>query len=285
MSLIHNQKSFIIAVVCTVIVAVALGSIVIGNNKNNADKSSDRGKYEYIVAVKDIKKGDSIKEEDVEIKDLGIEMTDAYKHKGDVVGRVAESDILPQKPIIKNFLKAIEPIKTVTYNEPQSGYRAIPFLIKKASMPPYLSVNQKFDLITKENSMRIENLRILDILDTTTNDGNKILLFEIKNSDLPTYVKYQNSSNGFIFLKKNPSEYGEYRFLDLAKQTGEPKTASSGMPSKMPDGEYLPPISDIVGYDGENDSSGSKLNNTETSNKKEVEVIIGDTKTKLEFNE
>ena len=70
-------------------------------------------------------------------------------------------------------------------------------------MPPYISLNDRFDLATKDNLMIIENLKILNILDPTKDESNKMLILEIKSEDVPTFIKYQVSTKGFIFLQKN----------------------------------------------------------------------------------
>ena len=58
-----------------------------------AEKPKETSDYEYVVTTKDIKKGDIITEDDVEIKDLQMEMTGAYQKKADVIGRSTEEEI------------------------------------------------------------------------------------------------------------------------------------------------------------------------------------------------
>ena len=45
-----------------------------------------------------------------------------------------------------------------------------------------------------------------------------MLILEIKSEDVPTFIKYQVSTKGFIFLQKNKSDVGEYKVFDIQKQ-------------------------------------------------------------------
>ena len=278
MSFINNKKSLVYSTIAAISVFAVFCVLLFNSTPKVTEKPKETSEYEYIVTVKDIKKGDVITEDDIEIKDLKMEMTGAYQKKADVIGRNADQEIKAGVPIIKNFLKAIEINNTVNV-EPKNGFRAVPLLIKASAMPPYVSTNQLYDLFTRENSMKVENLKILSILDSKSGDGNKILILEIKNSDVSSFIDNQVATSGFIFVQKNPDEYGEYKFSSSKKNLNKDANFSE-MPAKLPDDAYLPPISDVM-----NNQPGISEPAVDYTNKKEVEIIVGNTKTKMEFEE
>ena len=280
MSFINNKKSLFYSSVAAVSVFGIFCLLLFNSTPKVVEKPKEASEYEYVVTTKDIKKGDIITEDDVEIKDLQMEMTGAYQKKADVIGRSTEEEIKAGMPVVKNFLKAIE-VNNTSNIEPKNGFRAVPLLIKISALPPYVSTNQLYDLFTRENSMKIENLKILSILDSTSGDGNKLLILEIKNSDVPAFIDNQVATSGFIFVQKNPEEYGEYKFSSTKKSFNSDKDIiSSEMPAKLPDSAYLPPISDVM--NNEPSISQPAVNYTD---KKQVEIIVGNTKTKMEFEE
>ena len=280
MSFINNKKSLVYSTVAAISVFAIFCLLLFNSTPKAAEKPKETSDYEYVVTTKDIKKGDIITEDDVEIKDLQMEMTGAYQKKADVIGRSTEEEIKAGMPVIKNFLKTIE-VNNSENVELKNGYRAVPLLIKASAIPSYVSTNKLFDLFTRENSMKIENLKILNILDSTSGDGNKLLILEIKKSDVPAFIDNQVATSGFIFVQKNPEEYGEYKFSSSKKSSDSNKdSASYEMPSKLPDSAYLPPISDVM--KGEPEISEPAVDYT---NKKQVEIIVGNTKTKMEFEE
>ena len=124
--------------------------------------------------------------------------------------------------------------------------------------------------------MNIENLQILSILDGKGTGGNKILVLEIKNGDVPKFLEYAQQTKGFIFAQKNTDEYGEYKFIDLNKSTISP-----GAPIKSEIPEHLPSIG-VLGDSSDNVANGTIEGYVP---KKEVEVIVGNQKTTMEFAE
>lgn len=281
MSLMNNRKSLIAATVASAMVFVIVGSLILKTPPKEIQ--SNLPKYQYVISKTDIKKGDVIKEEDIEMKDFGINIEGTYKATGELIGRNAKTDIASGKPIIKNFIEEIKIKQEKIGIEPQEGYRAIPVLIRKSAMPPYLSTETRFDLFTRENSMKIENLKILNVLDPTRDESNKMLVLEIKNSDVSAFIEYQVKTKGFIFLQKNPNDVGEYKFIDIekAEQAKIRKEAENraknetGLPS-------VPVIGKISPDDIQNINELIPANNVNT-HKKEVEVIVGTQKTKVEF--
>lgn len=287
MSLINNKKSTIFATAAALVVLFLFGSVTFKTTPQ--PQNVKQPEHLYVAAKNTIKKGEQIKEEDLEIKDFPIEINGAYKATGELIGRVAKQDIEAQKPVIKTFIKEIEiteqPKEGIL---PQEGYRAIPVLVQKSGLPPYISLSDRFDLATKENSMIIENLRILNILDPAKSDLNKMLILEIKNEDVSAFIAYQVKTKGLIFLQKNSEDIGEYKFTDikkaeLEKKKSEEKRALEDIPKKASNEPVLPPIDKIK----DNADSDIELHNTlkkRADNTKEVEIIVGSTKTKMEFN-
>lgn len=290
MPLTSNTKYMIFAIGAGAFVFFCFLLVVFKYNGQGAAQDDDlvaKPKIEYVYFAKDIKKGATIKEEDIVVKESKVELDGAYKSKAEVLGQITSKDVTADKPVMKVFLKQKK--IAAPGEEPVKGFRAIPILIKKASLPPYLETGQKFDLVTKEGDLKIENLKILNILEPTKNDANKMLLLEIKNSDVPVFIEHQIQTRGFVFLQKNPSEYGEYKFSakNISKTSN---SAAEAIPYKMPDSSYIPSIPDIpsISTDASLKEDESKIPNNDIfdyGNTKEVEVIIGDQKTKVEFKE
>lgn len=289
MSLMNNRKSIIAATVAALFVLIIFGSITFNGNKQKVTESK-APQFQYVVAKNIIKKNAVIKEEDVEIKTSSVAIGGTYKATGEIIGRKAKQDIEIGKPVTKNSIQEIkikeEPKEGI---KPKEGYRAIPILVRKSSMPPYISLNDRFDLATKDNLMIIENLKILNILDPTKDESNKMLILEIKSEDVPTFIKYQVSTKGFIFLQKNKEDIGEYKFVDIKKQEEEKKKAEEKkmleeMIKQASIPANLPPIEKIKDNNDQIPElqTGSFVAPTKG---KEVEVIVGNSKTKMEFND
>lgn len=284
MSLMNNRKSLIAATVAALFVLIIFGSITFnGNGKIDAAREKTP-QFQYVITKNAIKKNDVIEEEDVEIKMSPVEIGGTYKATGEVVGRKAKIDIEVGKPLVKAFVQEIkikeEPKEGI---KPQEGFRAIPVLIKKSSLPPYISLDDRFDLATKDNSMIIENLKILNILDPTRDDANKMLILEIKSEDVPTFIKYQVATKGFVFLQKNKEDIGKYRFIDIKKQEIE-KIKNYGPITEGDIPSSLPPIESIK--DNYNQIPDIQSTGFVAPKKgKQVEVIVGSSKTKMEFDD
>lgn len=271
MSLMKNRKSLMLAVVAAALVFVTFGSITI---KTQPKQSVSGPSFQYVVSKTDIKKGDTIKEEDVEIKDFKVNIEGTYKASGEVIGRTADADISAGKPIIKDFIAVIDIANKAKGAEPVSGFRAVPVLIRADSIPPYLAANSKFDLFTRESSMKIENVRILNILDPANNTSNKMLVLEIKNADVQRFIEYQTKTKGFIFVQKSPDEYGDYKFYDILKSSGNRVLSSASYydSDTLPSIEKLPPEIDEYTQNAGYYSGG-----------KQVELIVGNKRSKMEF--
>lgn len=284
MSLMNNRKSLFISVCTGAFVFLGIGYCVLNPQEKVVQKPAPE--YQYVVAKVDIKKDSKIKEDDVEIKEFPISIEGAYKATGEIIGRSVNKDIEAGKPVVKNFIVKLELNDKPTSIEPETGFRAVPMLIKKTAMPPYLSTDARFDLFTRENTMKIENLKILNVLSPTDDKNNKMLILEIANKDVSDFIKYQVQSKGFIFLQKNPDEYGSYKFYDLEKikqeedRIKEEKELQEMM--KLYAKANIPEIPPIDKIDGEIIDAG---NIKPEKQLKQVEIIVGSTKSKVEFED
>ena len=63
------------------------------------------------------------------------------------------------------------------------------------------------------------------MLDPTKDDSNKMLILDIKSEDIPSFIKYQVATKGFVFLQKNKEDVGEYKVTDIQKLEEERKKA------------------------------------------------------------
>lgn len=293
MSLANNKKSLIIAAMCACFAFVLVASVALPGSKQQKPVNT-APKYQYVVATREIKVGELIKEEDVTIKDYTINIPSAYKATGEVVGRDAMIKIEAGKPVMKSFVKELvvkekeEPKKLL----PDEGYRAFPILMRKNDFPSFVASNKKFDLYTRENSMKIENVRVLDILDTSKEGSNKMLILEIKNDNIKPFIKYVHETKGLVFLEKNPGDIGEYNFYDIAetekneanaKEKKELEAAIQKYKELQEANRALPPVQTIKNT--EIPDIEDITNETNEPEMKQVEIIVGSTKSTVDFKD
>ncbi len=276
MSLMNNRKSLIYSGIAGVAVFVIFFLIAFGPSSNNNNNQTVTG-YDFVITKKTIKKDAVIAEDDVTTKHFAIKIDNAVTATADVVGKKANKDIEADKPVLKAFLKETKTGSKdeVKVKEPKKGYRAVPVLIKKSAIPPFVSTSGKYDLLTKENNMKIENLTILNMLDPE-DKSTKLLLLEIKDSDVPSFVKHQVKTKGFVFIHKNKSEYGDYRFIADDRITPGSSGKTYAPSGSLPPIDKIPQIDDIGQIGDLNQNYG-------TTGGKEVELVIGSKKSKVRF--
>ncbi len=266
MSLLSNRKSLLIAMVAASFVFVMFGYITL-----KPEKQAKTTPYNYVVAKTEIKKGAVIKDEDIGIKNFPINIQGTYTATGEVVGRKASADILPGKPVMVNFIEKTT-VKATVDNTPRKGFRTVPVLITTDVVPKDINADMRFDFITSDDSMRIDNLRILDVVNAQSGRNSKIVLLEIKDNDVQTFLDNFGKIKGINILRKNPSDYGEYKFrigkTIVKKTSGDVVSANS---SSLPpiDRFQADPLSEYGSSYGKN----------------QVEVIVGKTKKTMEFSE
>lgn len=273
MSLANNKKSLTVAFVAFV---AALGIIwQFAPNYNPKTKEPEKPLPEYVFTKTAIKKGDIIKEENLQMKTSAMEFEGAFKSIDEVVGASANTNIEEDKILITTFVDLPQALKSVI---PSVGFRAVALPIAKSGIPPYVVAGKKYDLYTGSNSMKIENVKILSIIDQPENNSNKMIIFEIKNSDVPVFVSNINKKGGdsYMLIEKNEADYGAYAFT---KKNEEPKNGVK-LPPIVKDG-YIPPIENLDNF--LDDKNVQPVSNNIP--KKEVEVIVGSNKTKMEFSE
>lgn len=275
MSLANNKKSLIVATV-----AFCAAFCIIwywASNSTPKTKEAENQTLEYVFTKTPIKKGDIIKEENLQMKKSVMEFEGAFKNISDVVGASANTNIEEDKIIIATFVNLPQDLKSAI---PSVGFRAVALPIAKSGIPPYVIAGKKYDLYTGSNTMKIENVKVLNIIDQPENNSNKMIIFEIKNSDVPTFVDSINKKGGdsYMLIEKNEADYGVYKFT---KKEEEPKKETK-LPPLIKDG-YIPPIENLDNFLAPNEKNIEPVSNDVP--KKEVEVIVGSNKTKMEFSE
>ncbi len=286
MSILNNKRALILSAITAVCVFGCFGAYVFNSTPKDV-QTPKTPQYQFVVAKEEIKKGSVVKEEDIEIKDFPMDINGTYKATGELVGRTAKQDIVAGKPIMKAFIKEIVVKETNDEGiQPDEGFRAVPVLVKKSGLPPYISTSDRFDLTTKENTMVIENLRILNILDPTKDESNKMIILEIKTSDVSDFVKHLSTTKGLIFLQKNPGDYGEYKFTDLERlrienELAQEKRAMEELIKKT--SNPIPPAIENNEIPNISDIAPSVFKTPEKT--REVEIIVGNSKTKMEFSD
>ena len=279
MALKKNTKSIFMAIGA----GLACASIfVIANGSQSTNAPVAKQEFQYVYTVGEIKKGDKIKEENITFKAAPVEIDNAIKNSGEVIGRKAKQNLSDGMLLTKDLLEEIKVDDTpeLDASNIQPGFRAFPVLVETKTLPPFVTAGKKFDIYTRENTLEIDNVKILTILNQPGANNQKILVLEIKNSDIKTLLKQITSGNMFIFVEKSPEEYGEYKFINLEK-TAQSIGGSSVGPSM---GEYIPPIKNLDMNIGESSYMPDMDMSTKPAGK-EVEVIVGNKKTKMEFEE
>jgi len=281
MSFTNKRKPLVIAFIVAFIVAIALG--VLFNNVTFKTKEPVVSDFNYVYITTPVKKGDIIKEENVGLKDTKINLAGGYKDVHDVIGKTANMDMEEGKIVVEAFLSDT----TKKLDGPAVGFRSVALPIAKSGIPPYVQAGKRYDLYTASNELKIENVRILDIVDQPNVSANQMIILEIQNSDVPSFVDCLKGKEKYILVQKNVQEYEPYKFYYSKKDK---------IPAKIErtDG-YIPPIDSldrnidkitdkqIEVLDKLKDSIDYELQKQQT--KKEVEVIVGSQKTKMEFKE
>lgn len=263
MSLLSNRKSLFIATVTAAAVFVMFGYMTLKPEQQAARTTE----YNYVIAKNNIKKGDIIMDEDIAIKNFPINIQGTYRATGEILGRKAAVDIAAGKPVMTDFIEKPKVQNTVD-NTPNAGFRTVPVLITSEIVPKNVTPDMKFDFITSDNSLKIDNLRILEV-SAAQNKKSKIVLLEIKDKDVQAFLDGFSKVKGVNILKKNPDDYGEYKFRSGYMPR---KSADYNLPSDY----KLPPV-DKISSDPFNEY-GLRRNN-------QVEVIVGNSKNTMEFSE
>lgn len=272
MSIGNNKKALIVSMSFGILCLLLGGYWTL--NSTPKVKESEKTTLEYVFTKTPIKKGEIIKEENLQIKESAMKFEGAYENMDDVIGKTANTNIEENKIIINTFVGAGQLLKNVV---PSAGFRSVALPIKKSAIPPYIQPNKKYDLYTGSNSIKIENVKILDIIDQPENDSNKMIIFEIKNPDVPVFVANINKKDGdsYMLIEKNQADYGEYKFTNTIQKQEDIKISTP-----VKDG-YIPPLENFENFsDNKNIEPVSDYKPT-----KEVEIIVGNQKTKMEFSE
>ena len=272
----RNFKSLAAAGITATIVCAIILSVTF--NSNSGKEPEKVPVYEYIVLTKDIKQGDVIKEEDITVKEFPMQIAEAHQGRADVIGRTANQDLEHDKPIMPPFLKPI----IVTEKEDQDlrpGYSAVPILINKGQLPPYVAKGQKYDLYTRNGNFKIENLKVLDVMDQPNNNDNKLLVIEINTPNVSSLIEEMHNHGGFVFVRRNEEELGNYKYIVKKDKPSGDITRDILAGEKLP---VLPKTDETLNALIEKEIQKVEQ---EAKNTKEVEIIIGNQKTKMEFKQ
>ena len=292
MALANNKKSLIIAAASAFVVFIMFAIIALPNTKQQQPKQV-APKYQYVITKNEIKSGAAVKEEDVEIKEYPINIPNAYKATGEVVGRKTKVKIDAGKPVMKSFIKEIivKDKEEPKVYLPDEGFRAFPMLVRKNDFPSFVVINKRFDIYSRENSMKLENVRVLNLIENAKDSATKMLVLEIKESDLKSFIKYMGETKGLIFLQKNPGDIGEYNFIDIAELDRKEKELKEQREWELTLKRHrelqeanreLPPVQTISNSEVPNIEDLASIDEPKV---KQVEVIVGSTKSTVDFKE
>lgn len=279
MSFTNKKKPLVIAFLVAVIAAIGLAALF--NNVTFKTNEPATSEFDYVYIKTPVKKGDVITKDNVGIKNTKINIAGGYQDVNDVIGKTAGVDMEEEKIVIEAFLE-----NEKKSEGPSIGFRSVALPIAKSGIPPYVQSGKRYDLYTGSNELRIENVKILDIVDQPNVSSNKMIILEINSSDVPNFIDNLKGKEKYVLVQKNVREYEPYKFYYSKKVEAPAKT-------EKPDG-YIPPISSldrnidritdkqIEVLDKLKDSMDYELQKQQT--RKEVEVIVGSQKTKMEFN-
>ena len=277
MRLAKNSRSIVVAIFFALVVFSIIACIVL---RPAFEKEPEKAPtFEYLVLTRDIKEGETIKEEDVVTKEFPMEIQGASKTLAEVVGRTTARDIEHDKPVMPPFLKPLIVLpEAKKEGELQKGYSAVPILINKANLPPYISKGQKYDLYAKSGNFKIENLKILDMLEQPNNNDNELLILEIKTPNVSSLIDKMQNHGGLVFVRRNEYEHGDYKYTAKNEPSLNKAGSSSYTEGVIP---ALPKTDETISNYLEKEIQKVEQKQEE---KQEVEIIIGNQKTKMEFS-
>lgn len=162
----------------------------------------------YVVAKKDLPKNHVIAADDIEMKYLEMKINGACTSSKLAIGAKTSTETKKGRPVIlKDIVKKEH---TADGDEPRLGYRAIAATIAANKIPPFVKNNTYLDVYTAKNTFQATNVRILKVEDTS-NKANKLVLFEIKESDVGPFINGMTIDK-LVLVQKNSNDETKYSF-------------------------------------------------------------------------
>lgn len=221
----------------------------------------------YVVAKKDLEKGQKITVDDVEMKDLNIvKANGAFTNIKSIIGATTSRSIKAGSPIVSSAIISERENK----NEPELGFRAVTATVSSNRMAPFIEDGVYLDIYTANNTIQATNVRVIKVLDSGSK-SNKLVMFEIKEEDVSPFI-YGMTTDKLIPVQRNSSDKSEYSFAyDPFKYSSytvssEDLNGNLGAPISEPSEENYVPI------------NSKKMTRGQT-----VEVIRGNVKQTLDF--
>ncbi len=162
----------------------------------------------YVVAKKDLPKDHVITADDIEMKYLEMKISGACTNSKLAIGAKTSSETKKGRPVILKDIVKKENLSSE--DEPRPGYRAVAATIAANKIPPFVKNNTYLDVYTAKNTFQATNVRVLRVEDTS-NKSNKLVIFEIKESDVGPFINGMTTDK-LVPVQKNSNDETEYSF-------------------------------------------------------------------------
>lgn len=216
MSIKKNKNQLIISIIVGVAIAVISYQVIVklkieNDNLKKMTQTSAMApikKIEYVVAKKDIKKGDKIDPQNLTTKQFPVEIEGAISDVSKITGLNTKKDIKADAPIVEDYFKVTD--MDIAAGEPQSGYRAVGILIGTEQFPSFARDGAYVDIYFTKNIIQAQNIRILSVQDAPSGSAKSVML-EIKERDVAAFIAAANEDKP-VLVQRNRHERSGYKF-------------------------------------------------------------------------
>lgn len=281
MSIKKNKNKLIISAIAGVIVALLCYQNFASmqnqietqkkqiNTLQNQGVSANPNAQTYLVAAKNITKGQKIKEDDLKFKTLEVKIGGGITNKADIVGATALNNINEGGILTTKMFEG----KKVDPSGLKPNYRAVSVPYEKIQgLSSYIKPLTYVDVYAISQNMpySIENIRIMSFDKEEVGTKIKTVTLEIPKYDVPTFVEAMSSSK-LLLVSRGAEENSSTSSSSSVDGLEPPKLA----PLVVNDLEALPaPMS----------PKGGSINITPLKPVNTVEIIQANTKTQVVFD-
>lgn len=281
MSIKKNKNKLIISAIAGVIVALlcyqnfaSMQSQIETQKKQintlqNQGLSANPNAQTYLVAAKNIAKGQKIKEDDLKFKTLEVKIGGGITNKVDVVGAIATNDINEGGILTEKMFEG----KKVDPSGLKTNYRAVSVPYEKIQgLSSYIKPLTYVDIYSTSQNMpySIDNIRIMSFDKEESGTKIKTITFEIPKYEVPIFVEAMSSS----------------KLLLVSRGADEPSSeASSGGKGGLEPPRLAPlVVNDLEALPAPMSPKGGSINISPLKPMNTVEIIQANTKTQVVFD-
>lgn len=278
MNVKKNKNQLIISIIIGIVI-VLLSSLVLSEQQKRIDELEKAKSQEppatqvtqnsYVFAKGALKKGTTITQENVEMKQVPVVVPDGFPSIKDVLGLVLVRDMNNSEVFRRNCFSEED---FPTNIEPKMGYRSIGVSVTDTAYISSLKPNMYTDVYSTGGTIIAQNVKVLDI---KKSGKGKVVFLEIKDNNISNFIKVlATSKEKFIFVLKNQDDDRIYRFTYMPPMSELDMIYKSSLPDIAP-----PAPPSVTNYNIEE----FVVNEAPKCEPETIEIIRGSEKKEYEF--